>query len=45
MSNSPLAIHIDISPNRNIPRKHAIGRISIHRVVGQYSIETPGGRI
>ena len=35
MSNSPLAIVTQLSPNRNSPRNHKIDRITIHCFVGQ----------
>ena len=43
MSNSPLVVHTNISPNKTSPRNCAIDRISIHCVVGQCSVETLGG--
>ena len=42
MSNSSLVSYTKISPNRSSPRNKAIDRISIHCVVGQCSVETPG---
>jgi hypothetical protein len=42
MSNSALVSHVNISPNKNSPRNHAIDTITIHCVVGQCSAETLG---
>jgi len=42
MSNSPLVNYTKISPNKTIPRNHAIDTITIHCVVGQCSVETLG---
>ena len=42
MSNSPLVSYIKISPNKTVPRKHAIDTITIHCVVGQLSVEQIG---
>ena len=42
MSNSKLVNYTRISPNKNSPRNHAIDTITIHRVVGQCSVETLG---
>lgn len=42
MSNSPLVNYTQISPNRNVPRNHAIDTITIHCVVGQASVESLG---
>jgi len=41
-TNSKLVNYKKISPNRNSPRNHKIGTISIHCVVGQCSAETLG---
>ena len=35
MSSSPLSTYTKISPSRNSPRNHAIGRVTIHCYVGQ----------
>ena len=42
MSNSSLVNYIKISPNKSVPRNHAIDTITIHCVVGQCSVETIG---
>ena len=42
MSNSPLVVHTNISPNKSSPRNKAIDRITPHCVVGQCSVETLG---
>jgi len=42
MSNSPLVSFTKISPNKTSPRNHKIDTITIHCVVGQYSVETLG---
>ena len=42
MSNSPLVSYIKISPNKTVPRNHAIDTITIHCVVGQLSVEQIG---
>lgn len=42
MSNSPLVSYTLISPNKTVPRKNSIDRISIHCVVGQCTVETLG---
>jgi hypothetical protein len=42
MSNSPLVIHTNLSPNCSKPRNHVIDTITIHCVVGQCSAETLG---
>jgi LysM repeat protein len=42
MSNSALVSHVNMSPNSNSPRNHAIDTITIHCVVGQCSVETLG---
>ena len=36
-SNSSLATYTNISPNKNSPRNHAIDRITIHCIVGQWT--------
>lgn len=40
MSNGSLVCYTKISPNKNSPRNHAIGRITSHCVVGQLSAES-----
>jgi len=42
MSNSPLVVHTNLSPNCTKPRNHAIDTITIHCVVGQCTAETLG---
>ena len=42
MSNSSLISLTKISPNRTSPRNHEIDTITIHVIVGQWSIETIG---
>lgn len=42
MSNSPLVVHTNISPNKTSPRNHAIDTITIHCVVGQCTAESLG---
>lgn len=42
MANSKLVNYTQISPNRNVPRNHAVDRITPHCVVGQCSVETLG---
>lgn len=42
MSNSPLISLTKISPNKISPRTHEIDTITIHVIVGQWSIETIG---
>lgn len=42
MSNSPLVVHTNISPNKTVNRNHAIDRITPHCVVGQCSVEVIG---
>lgn len=42
MSNSPLASHIHISPNRTSPRAHAIDTVTIHCMAGNLSVEACG---
>lgn len=42
MSNSPMVVHTNISPNKNVNRKYAIDRISPHCVVGQVTAESLG---
>ena len=42
MSNSPLVVHTNISPNKTSPRKQAIDTITIHCVVGQCTAESLG---
>lgn len=42
MSNSSLVSYTKISPNKTSPRNHKIDTITIHCVVGQYSLETLG---
>ena len=42
MSNSPLVSYTKISPYKTSPRKHKIDTITIHCVVGQFSLETLG---
>lgn len=42
MSNSPLVSYTKISPNKSSPRNHKIDTVTIHCVVGQYSVETLG---
>lgn len=41
-TNSPLVSYTKINPNRTKNRNHAIDTITIHCVVGQYSVETLG---
>jgi hypothetical protein len=43
MSNSPLVVHTNLSPNCNKPRNHVVDTITIHCVVGQCTAETLGG--
>lgn len=43
MSNSPLVVHTNISPNKSSPRNKAIDRITPHCVVGQCTAESLGG--
>ena len=40
--NSPMVSYIQISPNRNSPREHAIDRITIHCTKGQMTPEIIG---
>lgn len=40
MSNGSLVCYTKISPNKNSPCNHAIGRITPHCVVGQLSAES-----
>lgn len=42
MSNSPLVVHTNISPNKTSPRNHVIDTITIHCIVGQLSAESLG---
>ncbi len=42
MSNSSLVSYTKISPNKTSPRNHKIDTITIHCVVGQCTVETPG---
>lgn len=42
MSNSKLVNYVKISPNKSSNRKHKIDTITIHCVVGQWSVETIG---
>lgn len=42
MSNSSLVSYTKISPNKTSPRNHKIDTITIHCVVGQFSLETLG---
>ena len=42
MSNSPLVSYTKISPFKTSPRNHKIDTITIHCVVGQFSLETLG---
>ena len=42
MSNSSLVVYKKISPNKNVNRKYAIDRISVHCVVGQVTAESLG---
>lgn len=42
MSNSPLVVHTNLSPNCHKPRKADVDRISIHCVVGQVTAESLG---
>lgn len=42
MSNSPMVVHTNISPNKTVNRKYAISRISPHCVVGQVTAERLG---
>lgn len=42
MSNSTLISYTKLSPNRTSPRNHAIDTITIHCVVGQWSVERIG---
>lgn len=42
MSNSPLVVHTNLSPNCTKPRNHKIDTITIHCVVGQCTAESLG---
>lgn len=42
MSNSPLVSYTKISPNKTVPRNHAIDTLTIHMVVGQATVERLG---
>jgi len=42
MSNSTLISYTKLSPNRTSPRNHAIDTVTIHCVVGQWSVERIG---
>jgi hypothetical protein len=42
MSNSPLVVHTNLSPNHNAPRNQKIDTITIHHVAGNLTIETLG---
>ena len=42
MSNSPLVSYTKISPNKTVPRNHAIDTITIHCFVGQVTVERMG---
>ena len=42
MSNSSLISHVNISPNKNSPRNHAIDTVTIHCMAGNLSIEQCG---
>ena len=41
-TNSPLVNYTKISPNKTSPRNHVIDTVTIHCVVGQYSVEALG---
>ena len=42
MSNSPLTVHTNISPNRSSPRSNAISKITPHHAAGVIGIESLG---